>query len=733
MSPITTAATGSSAVKHAPHKVSLACNFCRARKRKCDGARPVCGYCKTMKNESCKFDVHSDKRKPASRLYVSALESRIKLLEKVIRETPGADLPPETFEVADIEDDCPSSNPEAERRHVCIGCCDTDVAGRLPEDSGASVEAIIDMGRLRLCLSKTDKGDTMNEGDSSNFCYHGSSTPCFPSCMPARLPSVEPKVDLFKDERELALLSRFWMWQDIHFTVVERASFLKAYKDGERDSEWVSPMLVDMMLAVGEQYGYAVRNGEKRVMYAERAAQALVHELARPRMATMLAIQLMAVFDMGCGKIGSGWSLIGLAATLCSRLGLHLDSTELVARGKMKQDTKTVRDIAFWGVFIQDRLFSVIMGVHSIHSRLSLSTRRPPGSISASKLSGLTLAGGEPNEEVPQHALSSGQAAQARLRDLCDIVETILLDIYSYDASRSVMEDYNLVIKNASIMKIYMDDLPTDINAESCTKPGGSLQAVSLHVFINLFVIMVHRPFIGPHRTAPPPSTPSPSRQHTPLSSTTDLAIERYYRSLAFNYCRTAALRIITLIEYIIHSPCSSSAYDIFGACTILLLSPQDPEAMQAVRTGLGYLDQLERSRFWPGGAEDSRRRVWALAKRWNVKPLLEGRGSTESSTSTGSISTNTPPAPVGSTDPWSGFPAVVAWDTLSASGGSPNAFSGPDAALFATYSSAELGTMYGDLGVPTDVVDWDPNSWDFLGLQPGQQGLDLGLGEALR
>lgn len=49
---------------------------------------------------------------------------------------------------------------------------------------------------------------------------------------------------------------------------------------------------------------------------------------------------------------------------------------------------------------------------------------------------------------------------------------------YSYDASRSVMEDYNLVIKNASVMKSYMGDLPASIKAESCA--GDNLQAVSL-------------------------------------------------------------------------------------------------------------------------------------------------------------------------------------------------------------------------------------------------------------
>lgn len=46
---------------------------------------------------------------------------------------------------------------------------------------------------------------------------------------------------------------------------------------------------------------------------------------------------------------------VGLATTLSSRLGLHMDSTELVARGKMTYDIKAVKDLSFWGVFIMDR------------------------------------------------------------------------------------------------------------------------------------------------------------------------------------------------------------------------------------------------------------------------------------------------------------------------------------------------------------------------------------------
>lgn len=229
----------------------------------------------------------------------------------MIRETPGARLPPEVFEVTDTEEDRGQSHPRDgdDGCHVCLNAGDSNAAANLPEDSGASVEAIIDMGRLRLCVSKTEKGDTMNDGDSSNFCYHGPSSSCFPGCLPGRLPVVEPTLDLFKGKRELALLNSFWIWQDIHFTVVERTLFLESYNDGERDSEWVSPMLIDMMLAIGEQFGNMP--DEREVLYAERAAQHVVTEMERPRMATMYALQLLAIYHMGTGKIGAGWSLMG--------------------------------------------------------------------------------------------------------------------------------------------------------------------------------------------------------------------------------------------------------------------------------------------------------------------------------------------------------------------------------------------------------------------------------------
>ncbi|KAG8739806.1 hypothetical protein FRC10_005151 [Ceratobasidium sp. 414] len=723
------------------HKVSLACNFCRSRKRKvrtepqCDGVRPVCGYCRSMKNTACTFDVHSDGRRPVPRSYVSALEARIKTLEDVIRATAGTAI------LEAVGGDIGTSEGGGQGQSVATSGLDSlrDLVpdGRLPEDSGASDEAMLDIGRLRLCLSKVEKGDTMNEGDTSNFCYYGptssrylasadESEPSLPhvhiECDLKRSLDARTSTSIFDDEHELSLLNKFWVWQDIHFTVVDRNLFLKSYNDGERDSEWVSPMLIDMMLAIGEQFGHQGHEG-RRAVYSMRAEATIIHELGRPRIATMQAIQLMAVFQMGAGRVSVAWSLNGLAVALSNRLGLHIDATDLVTRGIMSEPMKRIRDMQFWGVFIHDRLFSILMGVHPLHSRRSLSTRRPPGGIHADVLPGnITLAGGDPDETLPRGTLNPLDATSIWVRDLSDIVETMIIDIYAFDSpDRTPLDEYNMIAKNALIIQTYMENLPTCINAENSIR-ASNLRPISLHIFINLFIILLNRPFLGPHRcqTIATPGKPA---------SQADQAIERRYRSLAFGYCRTAALRIIVLVEYFIHSPCFTTAYDIFSACTILLLSPEDPAAMKAVLTGLAYLDRLKRSHYWVEAAEDSRRRIWALARRWDVRPLLDDLDYAETTMPSAPASEPSTTANTSDASPQAGAATIwdrvlpeFDWATLDGPGMSapaPNEFFADlDAALFPMLPSTDIAAMYSGLSSQTNLTQ-QTGSWWFMGSQP--------------
>lgn len=709
-----------------------------------------------MKNTTCTFDVHSDKRKPVPRSYVAALEARIKTLEDVIRATAGATLPEdaplEDIDV-DVEDAELGISGPGPRTKECSGACTGNccarqklphVDGGLPEDSGASAEAILDISRLRLCVSQTEDMDTLNvehptaASSSSKFCYYGPTSGRFLSCAGTPEPALtglfghcgvresineRKTTNIFDDPLERELLERFWEWQDNHFAVVNQEIFLESYNNGERDSEWVSPMLIDMMLAVGVLYGHKGKG--RRAFYASRAEALVMHELGRPTMATMQAVLLMAVFQMGAGRVSVAWSLNGLAVAMSNKMGLHIDSTDLVARGIMSQRMKDMRDATFWCMFTNDRIFAAIMGVHPLHSRRSISTKRYAGGIRPSVLpSNVSLAGGEPARVVNQHTLSGFEATYVRMRDLCDIVETMLTDIYAFDAPvRSAMEDYDLVVKNNLILQAFVEDLPSSLNVENMIRATTSitnLRPLGVHIFINSFIILINRPFIGVRHQSLPCSD-----QSARATSAANQAVERRCRSLAFGHCRTAALRVIALVKHLIPSPCLTTAYDIFCACTVLLLCPQDRDAMKAVRTGLEYLDQLKRSHHWVEPADEHRRRILGLAQKWGVQLFPDDSPASDSSRSY----SNTPPVycppntqnvaglPT-TTDEWSNVNPSQ-WGTLPVPDIESNPFMGPDAALFAAYSSAELGSMYGNLGVPMDITP-EVDTWWFMGTQPG-------------
>ncbi|KAL2009964.1 hypothetical protein VTN00DRAFT_5771 [Thermoascus crustaceus] len=67
-------------------KIALACEECRERKVRCDGARPVCGTCMRRHNgqELCKYPMEIPKLS-SQRQYIEILQERIRQLEEICR------------------------------------------------------------------------------------------------------------------------------------------------------------------------------------------------------------------------------------------------------------------------------------------------------------------------------------------------------------------------------------------------------------------------------------------------------------------------------------------------------------------------------------------------------------------------------------------------------------------------------------------------------------------------
>ncbi|KAL6699119.1 fungal-specific transcription factor domain-containing protein [Trichoderma pleuroticola] len=81
-------------------RVALACDSCRERKVRCDGAKPVCGPCQARNRQSlCLYHLLGDNGKEGSeRAYVQPLLARISLLEQQVRQRG---------------DDCPRGSPNS--------------------------------------------------------------------------------------------------------------------------------------------------------------------------------------------------------------------------------------------------------------------------------------------------------------------------------------------------------------------------------------------------------------------------------------------------------------------------------------------------------------------------------------------------------------------------------------------------------------------------------------------
>ncbi|KAF8706763.1 Transcription factor, partial [Rhizoctonia solani] len=714
--------------KSGGQKVSLACDFCRARKRKCDGVCPVCGHCRLTKN-TCTFNVHADKRKPPSKTYVSALEARVRTLEALLQAS-ALEIPPADFEIHHTAENEPelSVRPDPANPRPVKPLDPRADLERLPEESGATAAALADIGKLRLEVEKTE-GEA-NTGEATNFTYFGATSSRFLSSIgdiqagdpTDALPRDQGYTKCYPDSNDEMTFKTYWEWQRIHFPIVDPETFYADYNAGKRNSEFVSPMLLDIIYAVGENFG-PTRSIERSQTYLKRAEAAIMIEIGTPRIATIQSIVMMSMFQMGNGKIPVAWILNGMSVALSTRLGLHIDSSGLVAQRVMSQVTHQARKDSFWAVFVVDRLHSTIMGVHPLHSRRSISTHRPADPNRSPFLpSNIELAGVAPAPSTTPKTQELPAACWNTLRDLIDIVDYMLGDIYSFDApKRTAAQDYDLVTKNMLTIQAYIDDMPSPLRVTAALR-GQEPCLAFLHVYVNLFILLLNRPFVGPR----PPTNANESEQQ----------LERRCRSLAFAHCRKSALRIMELIRHLPRaSPCFTTPYFIFSASTVLLLSPNDTQALRGVQVGLKCLEDLEADKYWVDAVVDARARILALAQRWGATLLFENLGAPSSSATPDVSSPDTsardptPPRPplepeLSGSDPNFLEPGPISSIDTSLHYNPPTSwggatFSSTDPTLFAE-RVVELDAMYIDsLPEAAEIIPWagavEP-SWGTMG-----------------
>ncbi|KAJ1306255.1 hypothetical protein OPQ81_010959 [Rhizoctonia solani] len=644
-------------------KTTLACDSCRRRKRKCDGRTPVCSLCEKGSIE-CVYDATLDQRRPAQKNYVAALEARVALLEDILRDAGASDVAgPSSTNVTQAEETDqgllrPPNNaplaPQLAFTQPGVSLNPDTEPTFVPTDD-ATTDALKLMAQPRV----EQENITVEELDLGMDGY-------------------EPGASL---ELEHQFLAQFWDWQRMHLPYVAPVPFLSAYavfseaahpgepipapppppppnpfagptaigvpraRDVQLTSDlvqFISPLLLDSMFAIAALFH---GNAEVSDKFYERARQRLFEEVAKPRLATVQAVSLMSTWELGHARAPATWTLNGVAVALCIRLGMNIDATPLVRSGAMSKRLFETRNFVFWTTYNFDRFGATCMGLHPLMDRRIISTPRHSSLAAANVLESSkkeeTPATAEPSTSASQSlppdrptasdvgttwwnpsTLGMGdvliQAGWEALRDLIRMSDMLFDGIYAFNApKRTPQEILELVTRNNLMIQRFLDELPTWMRSTGAIRRKDN-GLVYLHLFTHLTSILTCRPFL----TSPAPSGElGSSTTSTEVSQPTNSShIIRRYRTLAFRVARASALQIMSLVRHIaLSSPCVTLPYAVYSACTILLLSPEDPAAMDGVRTGLTCLDSMDETGYWVDSAKDASDRIKALARRWSV------------------------------------------------------------------------------------------------------------------
>ncbi|CAE6371703.1 unnamed protein product, partial [Rhizoctonia solani] len=556
--------------------------------------------------------VDEENVKPARKNYVSALEARIALLEQILKNA-------ETTDTAGSSDAGASPSEESSFPQLSSETTSPSSPSVLPQSDLAS--ALVDdaANALKYTLEPTTQIEASEELDLGMGRYE----------------------TLLSLEHEHKLLAQFWDWQRMHLPYVAPIPFLSAYAihselvhPGEpmpsppspppnvfaataltvpRAStvqltsdlaHYISPLLVYSMFAIAALFH---GDPETSMMFYQRARETFFEEAQNPKVATVQAVCLMSTWELGHARSPASWTLIGVALSLCVRLGLNVDATPLLQSGAISQRLYETRNFVFWATFNTERFYAICMGMRPLTDRRIISTPKyssPTADPVESKTS--TILPGEISKTWwSPSTLGMGdvlvQAAWDAIRELIQMMDDLFDSVYATDAStRAPKEIFELVARNHLTIQKFIDSLPTWLRSTGAIRRKES-GLVYLHLFIHLTCILVNRPFLSTHHST-----------QTPLT--------RQYRTLAFRIARASALQVSSLIRHIpLSSPCVTMPYIVYSACTILLLAPEDPAAMDGVRTCLACLDGIDETGYWVDSVNDAASRARALAHRWGV------------------------------------------------------------------------------------------------------------------
>ena len=337
-------------------KTLIACDNCRDKKVKCDGQRPVCGYCtkKGWSSDKCIWKYANGFEDVSSTTSIESLQARIRALEAQVEShaSPVRTLPGLVHE---------------EGSHRNAGY-QTDAQ----RNGGASAVTAIE-------------GAATGEPQSEGFVGPGSAAVFLSTVRHAVDPEASPNLDsrvwppasnrdipndyVLPSQREAdALFHLYWTYVHPLYPFVYKPAFQKSYiglRSGEMCPTVPCPLmcttkstdvaLVNLVLALSYQYSHKHTGSDITCLGAEtaeehfgRAQRAFQYDYLDGTEQTLQAVQvilLMAQYLSSIGRTHRAWEAIGTGVRTCYRLGLHRSQLFLEHANLTEADQEMIKRV----------------------------------------------------------------------------------------------------------------------------------------------------------------------------------------------------------------------------------------------------------------------------------------------------------------------------------------------------------------------------------------------------
>ncbi|KAL4961175.1 uncharacterized protein BDV14DRAFT_211251 [Aspergillus stella-maris] len=341
-----------------PVRVSVACEYCRKRKRKCDGLRPSCSFC-LARNRVCEYTTEKRVKRRVDPDYVRALEDQIAVLKEQLVQAQCSK--PSTLSSDVVRDEL---NSEQSRKASSVA---------IPPNMTTAIE---DVSALIWRMSIDSNGDASFIGPSGNFCFpvkHWEAADVSREEIAAATPSDTMSKSSAQvpgsdevDDHLIDLFARF-VNPVQQFVDPETLSQLRgnALSPGLR-------LVKTAALAAGALFADDPQSkalGEEAADVLDATALQLCRQL--PELATIQALSIMSWRELGLEQHNMAWMYNSMCASLVLHLGLPISiSPEIGAaspasapeNSPQERNVQDTRLRTLWSSVFLDRIATSLLG-----------------------------------------------------------------------------------------------------------------------------------------------------------------------------------------------------------------------------------------------------------------------------------------------------------------------------------------------------------------------------------